>query len=192
MKLRSNRYLPTATGRGALLQIVFVGVLTSSLTAINLQAETDIASAQNGATVIFSSPLAKGVNPQSLIDGKPHKNPFATKSGSNMVVIDLGRSYKISDIPNLPPGAHAYLLTAKPTPPATWSSSISGLNPNAIDGSVGEYLVIVYNPVPANFPGLLVDGDPANDGGIFGAGFGLGNTDPLAITPLTSSEIISH
>ena len=175
--------------RGALL-----GLLTVALVGTTLRADQDISSSHSGAFVIYSTPLSKGVLPETLLDGKTHQKPFAPKSSPQMLVIDLGNSYRLTNIRNLPPNTQAYILSKKPKDKETWQSLLDAGSPKATNGAVGEYMVFVFEKEPLSFSDPLVDGDPLlpNKASILGAGFGLGNSTPLGVTPLTSTEIISH
>jgi hypothetical protein len=176
------------------LQVALLSLVTLSLSGVALKADIDISSSENGAFVIYSSPLAKGVLPETLLNGKPHPKPFLPHAATPLLAINLGNTYKLTDIRNLPPNAKAYLLNKKPTDKETWMSLVQAGSPSAATGAVGQYLVILFDQDPLQFSDPLVDGDPLwqNKGSIFGAGFGLGNSTPLAITPLTSTEVISH
>ncbi len=144
--------------------------------ALRAQAPTNISTAKEGATVIYSSPLSKGASPNSLINGQGGSISFSKKkaAGPHLIVIDLGKNYSLGGVRlNFSKSGplKVFVLGNKPEGNGSWANAVSGAQPNGIigssgaplslNGAEGEYLVIVSDSDPGAFSGLYVTGEPS-------------------------------
>jgi hypothetical protein len=169
--------LPRLTAlRRLLLRPALLAAMTVSLSISALSARAagtdNISTEQQGAVVIYSTPLAKGASPESLLNGEPGSLSFSRKAtGPRVLVIDLGKSYQLGGV-RLKFSRHVdlkvYVLKTKPDANTSWASYVAGLQPDGVlqssnepvtlGGAQGEYLVIVSDRNPGAFSGLYVTG----------------------------------
>jgi len=174
-----------AMPKGTFRPVAFLAVVSLSFLGTNLNAQTaadeinlvNISTEKNGAVVVYSTPLAKGASPNHLVNGQPGSLHFSKKkSGDNLVVVDLGKSYKLNKIKlkySHSTKLRVYVLKDQPGRGASWASFVVGLQPDAImsasgvyaslGGAEGEYLVIVPDTDPGAFSDLYVIGFPSTD-----------------------------
>jgi len=144
-------------------------------TTLSIQAadSDNISTEKSGAVVLYSTPLAKGASPNLLVSGG-HPLSFSKKGGApHLIVIDLGKSYKLNDVQlsfSKSAEIKVFVLKTKPDANTPWANALEGLQPTgvlessgtpvSVGGAQGEYLVLVSDQDPGKFSGLYVTGTP--------------------------------
>jgi hypothetical protein len=165
--------------------LLLVTMSAFSLGRMNLSAETggdNIASADKGAYVSYSTPLQNGAAANNLVTGQTKKLNFANKNGLNLFVINLGKTYKLGMVQlkfTKPGQFRLYVFKTKPGTGESWQTLLAGAQPQfigdtsafhiSLGGLNGEYLVFVCDRDLGAFYGLYVTGIPFPDH--FGPGF---------------------
>jgi hypothetical protein len=166
--------------RFALLAGMTFSVVTgSALAADNLAG--NIATADNGAYIVYSTPLQGGNSANFLTQDFRHKLAFSSQPGSKLIVLDLGKTYSLGSVGlkfTNPVRFEVYVVESKPKG-GDWISVLGG-KPDFIStsaglatflkGRQGRYLIFVADGDPGFFYGLYVTGvyvPYPNNGGEF-------------------------
>jgi hypothetical protein len=180
--------------RSSLLAALAISLATAKAFGAEQQQEADnIATADNGAYIIYSTPLKGGSSANFLTQDQNHNLFFSGQAGGpKLFVLDLGKSYAIGTVRLKFKKAvpfEIYVLGGKPDN-GDWTSVLSGKPTYVSDtanlltflkGLQGRFIVFVAASDPGPFYGLYVTGiyvPYPNNNGIFADLFNHhGNTD---------------
>lgn len=151
----------------------FLAALAISLartTALGADTHSDnIATADNGAYIVYSTPLKGGNSANFLTQDGGHQLSFSGQPGSKLIVLDLGKTYALGNVSlkfKNPVKFEIFVLGNKPDG-GDWNSVLGG-KPDFVSntagleaplkGHQGRFLVFITDGDPGPFSGLYVTG----------------------------------
>jgi hypothetical protein len=151
----------------------FLAVLALSLAGTAALRADDhngnIATADNGAYIVYSTPLKGGNSANFLTQDGGHQLSFSNQPGSKLIVLDLGKTYALGNVGlkfKNPVTFEIFVLSNKPDG-GDWNSVLGG-KPDFVSTSAGlaaflkghhgRFIVLVTNGDPGPFYGLYVTG----------------------------------
>jgi hypothetical protein len=158
---------PFAIRSGLLVALTFSFAGAAALRAADNS--SNIASADNGAYIVYSSPLKGGNSANFLTQDGGHPLSFSKQPGSKLFVLDLGKTYSLGNVSlnfKNPVKFEIFVLTNKPDG-GDWNSVLGG-KPDFVSNSAGlqaflkglqgRFIVFVTDGNPGPFSGLYVTG----------------------------------
>ena len=151
----------------------FLAVLATSLAGASALGADDhsgnIATADNGAYIVYSTPLKGGNSANFLTQDGGHQLDFSKQPGSKLIVLDLGKTYALGNVSlkfKNPVQFEIFVVGGKPDG-GDWNSVLGG-KPDfisntagldaALKGHQGRFIIFVTNGDPGPFSGLYVTG----------------------------------
>jgi hypothetical protein len=138
-------------------------------TALAADPSGNIATADNGAYIVYSTPLKGGNSANFLTQDGGHKLAFTYQPGAKVIVLDLGKTYSLGNVSlkfKNPVTLEVFVLSSKPDG-GDWNSVLRG-KPDFVSttagldaflkGHQGRFIVFVTEGDPGLFYGLYVTG----------------------------------
>jgi hypothetical protein len=162
-----NLFSPFAIRSGILAALA---ISLAGATALRAAAPAgNIATADNGAYIVYSTPLKGGNSANLLTQDSGHKLSFLNLPGSKLIVLDLGKTYSLGNVSlkfKNPVKFEIFVLGNKPDG-GDWNSVLGG-KPDFVSSSAGleaflkghqgRFIVFVTDGDPGPFFGLYVTG----------------------------------